>query len=336
MRNKLGLCRVTDQGWSQIRRCGCGDNPTGHSGKSTPKKARWAAPGVAGRVYHSGLNSTDAFTQPGIPLHHPQPGRKAEALLPSGGSRRQSGLRLRQAGLGYLHRPCPARREGKEDAARPCGDKRASTLSFLCWKTKTQRGWDLPDSRMSRMGMGRFDPPGAGPYSASLQDSASSSSSSGCVIPVAQRAMTLIQRCFSSSVSARKVWTCPDCTSWKRCREFSCGRSLTLYPSSGMEVWARTSCQEQKHGGRQGMGIAGRPLEVELSLVLPGGLRRCTARGDHPVGSQTSPGCLLCHSCPASAGNCRANSGLKPLQLPSAEKQPNHIPEHQCRRKKGH
>lgn len=38
------------------------------------------------------------------------------------------------------------------------------------------------------------------------------------------------------------------------------------------------------HGGRQGMGTPGCPLQVEPSPVLPGELRRCTTRGDHPAG----------------------------------------------------
>lgn len=57
--------------------------------------------------------------------------------------------------------------------------------------------------------------------------SSSSSSSSGWVMPAAERAMALIQRCFSSSVSARKVNTWRDWASWKRCRDSPWGTSRT-------------------------------------------------------------------------------------------------------------
>lgn len=74
------------------------------------------------------------------------------------------------------------------------------------------------------------------------------------------------------------------------------------------------------------MGALGCPLQMEPSPALPGGPRRCTAQGDHPAGSQTSPVCPPCRSCPAAAGNCTANSCLIPLQLLSAKKDPEQIP----------
>lgn len=84
----------------------------------------------------------------------------------------------------------------------------------------------------------------------------------------------------------------------------------------GSDVLPRT---ETAVGGR-GWAHRDVPCKMEPSLASPGGLRRCTARGDHPGGSRTSPVCPPCRSCPAAAGNRTANSCLIPLRLLSAEK----------------
>lgn len=162
---KLGLCSMSDWGWLQIRRCGAPVRILRGALENTPpKKAPWTPHGVC----REDLSRQSQFHRCFHETRHPpctihrrgQARRKAEALLPSGGSRRHGTAGRGQSGcrgagspkppgspstsrLRYLHRLCPvqrARREEKGDPACPCGGKRAAALPFLWQKPKARRG----------------------------------------------------------------------------------------------------------------------------------------------------------------------------------------------------